>query len=211
MRVQDQNAFPRLRENESDEMSLVVMFARELAAIGQAAVLLLHHMPKDSSTPRGPGVLHGDADTTMTVEGKGAKRRTIRLLKNRNGASDGTITFGIGIETVGRDEDGDAITAAIATEDAGTEVGTIALTRTESELRRLLVDLTTSEGQQLPLEFQDGSKGIAEKRWRDEFDNERLSTSSRKDSRDRAFRRAYKNLRIHGIVGARQGWVWLTD
>lgn len=109
-------AFPGLRENESEDMGHVVVVARGLAAICGSAVLVLHHMPKDGSTPRGHGALNGDADLVLIVEGTGAGLRSMKMSKNRNGPSDATFTFSIVTETLGTDEDGDAITAAIANE-----------------------------------------------------------------------------------------------
>lgn len=109
-------AFPGLKENESDEMGRVVTVARGLTTICDSAVLLLHHLPKDGSTPRGHGSLNGDADLTLIVEGKGNEPRTVSLLKNRNGPSDATFSFTVGTEMFGEDEDGDPIIAAIATE-----------------------------------------------------------------------------------------------
>ena len=116
-------AFPGLKENEPDApdgMGRVVLAVRELAQICDAAVMTLHHMPKDGATPRGHGTLNGDADVTMIVEGSGGQPRIVRLMKNRNGASDATLTFCVRSEALGEDEDGDIITAAIAEETVAT-------------------------------------------------------------------------------------------
>jgi hypothetical protein len=113
-------AFPGLRENDSDEMSRVVQLARELTGICGSAVLLMHHVPKDGGTPRGHGVLNGDADAVLVVEGSAGQPRTVRFGKNRNGASDGSLNFVVRVQTLGSDDDGDPITAVITEEIAAT-------------------------------------------------------------------------------------------
>jgi hypothetical protein len=111
--------FPGLKENEPDApdgMGRVVMVVREITNSYEAAVMTLHHMPKDGATPRGHSTLNGDADVTLVVEGATGQPRLVRLIKNRNGPSDATLTFSIRSEPLGEDEDGDIITAAIAEE-----------------------------------------------------------------------------------------------
>ena len=109
-------AFPGLRENDSDSMGRVVMVARQLA--GEAcrpAVMTVHHVAKDAgTTPRGHGILAGDLDVVVLVEGEKAEVRTIRLGKNRNGSSDASFAFNVEAEDFGEDEDGDLLTAPIA-------------------------------------------------------------------------------------------------
>jgi predicted ATP-dependent serine protease len=109
-------AFPGLRENESDSMGRVVAVARAFAAEEcRPAVVTVHHVAKDAGiTPRGHGVLAGDLDVVVLVQGEKAELRSVALGKNRNGASDATFAFNIEIEDFGKDEDGDLITAPIA-------------------------------------------------------------------------------------------------
>lgn len=109
--------FPGLRENEGEDMGRVVKIARSLGTICGSAVVQVHHVAKDAgTTPRGHGSLNGDADLTALVEGSAQGQRTVSLGKNRNGASDATFAFRIGVETLGIDPDGDVITAPIAEE-----------------------------------------------------------------------------------------------
>jgi hypothetical protein len=89
---------------------------RRLASISGAAVWPLHHLPKDGTTPRGHGSLAGDADIILLIEGSRAETRTIRLGKNRNGASDIVLAFTVEVDELGIDEDGDPITAPVALE-----------------------------------------------------------------------------------------------
>ena len=110
-------AFPGLEENSAEGMGRVVAVSRALARRG-AAVLLIHHGTKaDGATPRGHGLLNGAIDMAMRLLGKdeGGIIRG-RLTKNRNGSCDLDLAFGIDVQEFGIDADGDAITAARASE-----------------------------------------------------------------------------------------------
>ena len=116
-------AFPGLDENDGRSMGRLVKVLRDLGAPAAkwpgAAVVVVHHAAKGGgTTPRGHGVLDGAADVTMRIEvpeDRGAPR-TVTLGKNRNGSSLDGFAFTIRGETLGEDEDGDAITAPVAEE-----------------------------------------------------------------------------------------------
>lgn len=105
-------AFPGLEENSAEAMGRVVAVSRALTKHG-AAVLLIHHDTKaEGGTPRGHSLLNGALDVAIRVvrDDQGVVRG--RLTKNRNGACDLDIAFRISVETIGEDDDGDAMTAA---------------------------------------------------------------------------------------------------
>jgi KaiC/GvpD/RAD55 family RecA-like ATPase len=109
-------AFPGVEENDSGSMGRVVAVARQLAR-GGAAVLLIHHDTKaEGSTPRGHSVLNGALDMALQVKRNNDGIVRCRLTKNRNGSTGIMFAFRIGVEELGRDEDGDPITAAITEE-----------------------------------------------------------------------------------------------
>ena len=132
-------SFPGLRENEAEDMGRVVKIVRDLADICGAAVLTVHHVAKDAgTTPRGHGSLNGDADITILVEGAGKDARSVKLGKNRSGASDAAFAFEIEIEELGTDEDGDPITAPVALEADRQEVPRAASARLNDAARIML-------------------------------------------------------------------------
>jgi hypothetical protein len=111
-------AFPGLEENDAKSMGQVVRVARRLTEYG-AAVILVHHDTKaEGTTPRGHSILNGALDMTLHVKRDGGVIRCT-LRKNRSGTTDRDMAFQIGIEELGRDADGDTITAAVLEELAG--------------------------------------------------------------------------------------------
>jgi hypothetical protein len=108
-------AFPGVEENSAEGMSEVVSFCRGLTR-GGAAVILIHHNAKSGGdSARGSGVLDGALDFRILVtKDDAAGIVTAKVGKNRNGGNDWKPEFKIASRQVGKDEDGDLITAAYA-------------------------------------------------------------------------------------------------
>jgi hypothetical protein len=107
-------------ENDNRSMRQLVDCLRALCG-DRRAVLAVHHSAKagpgneGGSTPRGHGVLNGDADVTLRVARAGKTSISkMELGKNRNGTSSGVMAFDIVAIQLGIDEDGDPITAVVA-------------------------------------------------------------------------------------------------
>ncbi len=109
-------AFPSLDENDARDMGRAVRALRSLSEPSDAAVAVIHHSPKEGNTPRGHGVLNGDADVTMRVEGQDDAVRAVHFGKNRNGASGHAFDFTIDLVELGEDQDGDTIRRPVAVE-----------------------------------------------------------------------------------------------
>jgi KaiC/GvpD/RAD55 family RecA-like ATPase len=109
-------AAPGLRENDASDMGKVTEAARQLAGHG-AAIVLVHHVPKGGDTPRGHSKLNGAADVVMKLDKDGSGNDVwVELTKNRHGPSGPLGGFLIESQIVGKDEDGDPVTAPIAVE-----------------------------------------------------------------------------------------------
>jgi hypothetical protein len=136
-------AFPGLDENDGRSMGRAVRVLRALCS-DRRAVLVVHHGAKagstggaGGSTPRGHGVLNGDADVTLRIDvpEDGAAPRTVLLGKNRNGTALASMAFTIRGHELGTDEDGDPITAPVAVEVEAGETGSAsARQRAEAKL-----------------------------------------------------------------------------
>lgn len=211
--------FPGLRENEAgaEGMGRVVDFARGLIRAASKdnrplAVVLIHHVPKgDASTPRGHGLLHGDADVALALSRDDAGLIRANFTKNRNGPSDGVLAFTIRAVTLGIDDDGDPITAPICEPaDDAAPVGP-RLSMTERNARGILYDLVAAEGVPLPTGSgfpSDTHRGVKMDRWQTEFLARHLSSAKDDEGRKRGFRDVRSKLRDRRCIAMRDEWVW---
>lgn len=110
-------AFPGLDENDARSMGRAVHALRRLTTPKRAVIAVHHGAKGEGKTPRGHGVLDGDADVTMRIEvAEASGIRTVHLGKNRNGVSTVQLSFTLRGHTLGTDDDGDALTTVVAEE-----------------------------------------------------------------------------------------------
>jgi KaiC/GvpD/RAD55 family RecA-like ATPase len=205
-------AFSGIRENEAEDMSIVVRYLRSLTFNG-AAVIVVHHCPKGGDTPRGHSVLNGDADVGLMLTRDG---KTVRgsLTKNRNGPCDMALAFTIRSRFIGTDEDDDAITAPVLDEASDDEPAAKPgpkLNATDAAARQYLVDVLSRAGWPLPPgEYPADTRGVKLDVWRDECLSRGLSTSTSAGERNRTFTTVSKRLLEKRVVACRDGYVWLV-
>jgi len=146
-------AFPGLEENEAKDMGRAVAALRALGEPSGAAVVAIHHAPKEGLTPRGHGILNGACDVTMRVDAPGEEEpdgpRRVTFGKNRNGPSGHAFTFGMELVELGTDADGDTIRRPVAVEIDREETPTPRgrrLTETQEGWLRDLTDMFAEPG-----------------------------------------------------------------
>jgi len=190
-------AFRNLEENDAQSMNQVVHIARSLTCHGAAVVLIHHGTKAEGSTPRGHSVLNGALDVALQLLPADSDRIIRgRLSKNRNGPPDLDIAFRVASEELGRDDDGDAITAAIVDElptgttprQAKLSAGEIAALGTLRDLEKL------------------GS--VLEAEWRTACaDGRSVSGAETLDARQRQFRRVVAQLSRKELIAVADGFV----
>lgn len=178
-------SFRELEENDAAAMNKVVAIARSLTDHGAAVVLIHHGTKAEGSTPRGHSVLNGALDVAVQLlppDTDGIIRG--RLSKNRNGPCDLDIAFRVASEELGRDEDGDPETAAVAAPLApGSAPRGKPMPRAQREALTILQELEA------------GDAPVTEEAWRDAcIDSRRVSQSEERDSRKRTFNIARNKL-----------------
>lgn len=187
-------AFPGLEENSAEGMGRVVAVARSLTKWG-AAVILIHHDTKDGQQglPRGHSLLNGALDVAIHLtKADGVVRG--RLTKNRNGSCERDMAFRIGTRTLGLDDDGEAITAAICHE------------LDEMPDRSVRITPSADAAYSIFLELLDGGEAVTEDEWRKAcVDGRTVKASDKPDSRAKAFKRAVEELTRKNKVHYREG------
>lgn len=116
--VDTQNAScPYIKENATDEMGRLIQGAKNLARLIDGFVMLVAHTGKDTSKgARGSSVQLPAWDCCLEVERRG-KKRSWKAVKVKDAEETPAHHFRLGIIDLGRDEDGDPITTAVAIPD----------------------------------------------------------------------------------------------
>lgn len=179
-------SFPRLDENSAEGMGRVVHVARALTEWG-AAVVLIHHDTKggQQGLPRGHSLLNGALDVSIYLRKEDDGTVHGRLTKNRNGACDGQIAFSIRAVEIGRDEDGDPVTAPRC------------LPLNANALKQAGPRLKPTERAALELvrEMLGGGEEIAVREWRAAaIEDARISVNESRDARRKVADRALSAL-----------------
>lgn len=190
-------AFRDLEENDAQSMNQVVRIARSLTCHGAAVVLIHHGTKAEGSTPRGHSVLNGALDVALQLlPADGERIIRGRLSKNRNGPPDLDIAFRVASEELGRDDDGDAITAAIVDElPAGTAPRRAKLPAGEIAALGILRDMEKR-----------GS--VSEAEWRTACaDGRSVSGAETLDARQRHVRRVVAQLSRKELIAVADGIV----
>jgi len=188
-------AFPGLKENDPDGMGQVVAAARALTTWG-AAVILIHHDTKaGDGLPRGHSILNGALDMALALTREGDVV-TAKPSKNRNGTTETTLAFTIATRPMGKDEDGDTITAAIACE------------MDPDDVPRKSDKLPDSAAAAFAI-FRDLAKdgrAVPDAVWREAcVSGKSVSASEDSESRRKAFKRAVEVLSRRGLVAFHDG------
>ncbi len=189
-------AMPGLEENDAAGMVRVVAIGRALARWG-AAVIFIHHGTKaEGSTPRGHSVFNGALDFSIQVKAadqSGIARGVIR--KNRNGPPDLDIAFRIGSREVGRDVDGEPVTAPICEPCSAREAEPVPRLSPAQLAALDLVD-----------RMADKTGQVAESDWRAAaIEGAEVSASDNRDNRRRAVTRALQDLTRLKLVTVKDG------
>jgi hypothetical protein len=196
-------SFPGLEENSAEGMGRVVSVARRLTEHG-AAVLLIHHDTKaEGSTPRGHSLLNGALDMALQLlkrDETGIIRG--RLTKNRNGTCDIDLAFRIDTRDLGFDEDGDAVTLALAKElPRGTKPPLKRPTESEQAALSVLHELAGPRRSGVPLD--DWKKKCV--------GGQKVSAADNIDSRKKTMRRVIEGLARKGQIEIRNECVYLQN
>lgn len=184
-------SFPGLEENSAEGMGRVVALARRLTKWG-AAVILIHHDTKDGQQglPRGHSLLNGALDVSVHLrKNKSSGAITGTLTKNRNGSCDTGLAFCIKTAEIGKDEDGDPMTAAVCEPTSAPDRDQPSLKPTE---RAALTNI---------LEAMGDEDEIDERTWRAVAQKDtRITMAEKSDSRRRVISEALKGLARKGEI-----------
>lgn len=139
------SAIPGADENTQATMSAVMRYLRRIATETGATVGVVHHVSKASPRePRGNNALFAGVDTSLFVGGS-SSRRTMEVVKQRDGATGKKVAFDLAKQTI-TCEDGTFVTTCVPHLLPGTAAGNekqASRPDTATELLRLANDLAS--------------------------------------------------------------------
>jgi hypothetical protein len=128
-------------ENSGEDVSKVLERVYQLRDQCETSVVIVHHKPKSSATPRGHGSLTGDLETTIEIaradrrDKEGREVRYAKLTKQREGEDGVRWEFVLKQVVLGFDADGDKITSCIVDLPAGSD-GTVEEPEAKGRIRQ---------------------------------------------------------------------------
>ena len=202
-------AAPTADENSSKDMGEILQAAKTLQAITGGLVVLVHHTGKDATRGlRGHSSLFAAMDAAVEVSRDG-DRREWKVAKSKDGADGDAHPFKLHIETLGVDEHGDPVTSCVVMADTNSE-----------DVKR--VKLPQGGNQRLVYEgirnlFKDGisgKPGAPPLRPCIELEAAVIAGAARltcaTDRRATRTREAITGLVARGVLGLKEGFLWLV-
>lgn len=212
-------AMPGADENAGADMGRAVAALDAIQArFAGVAVLAIHHSGKDSSRgARGHSSLTAAVDTALEV--KAGDLRELTIHKARDARTGESLAFDLQPVELGRDEDGDPVTAVVAIE-AGPGLGhrrpPAKLTDGAKLALRLLRELLRKEGTGVAgLDAPAGTLAVRVDRWRSRHKASQCAGAgqdAKSDGAERtAWHRAITSLQAAGIVTISSEWAYCND
>lgn len=203
-------------ENQPADMT---KFIDNLAKVqnGDDRLLIgIHHTPKsDTATLRGHSSLHGACDCEINVHD-----RTIKVVKQRDGADGAEFAFDLAVVELGTDDDGDLVTSCVAVPAAATRPAASGkkLTADEQGWLNDITNMFATPGytqEVVPMQGMPPVIGATRDATRNFFITvgrvgvalDVALTATERSS----MRRMLNRLKDKGKIGIYGNWIWLTE
>lgn len=197
-------------ENSGAEMGLVIDACKALQAAAGGLVLLVHHTGKDLTRGlRGHSSLHAALDAAIEVT-RGDAGRAWKVAKSKEGEDEAAHPFRLEVETIGADDDGDAITSCVVVPDETVQEVKAAKMPAGGNQRLILDALRPL----FKASHDFGKGGGPSVRPCLELEavlpKLRDSLAVEPDRKTERTRQAITGLVSRGVLGLGEGWIWLT-
>lgn len=204
-------AAPGMDENDSKSMGEVISAAKAMQSELGGLVLLVHHTGKDATKGmRGHSSLHAALDAVIEVC-RDNDRREWKMHKAKDGEDGEAHPFRLDVVEVGTDEDGESVTSCVIAPEENAGAAVRRPLPPKSGNQRHILDAL---GEVLKAAKDYGQAGAPIGRpcvqLEDAIEKTRGSLvcdAKRQTERTRA---ALSGLITRGIVGHRDGWIWLV-
>jgi hypothetical protein len=201
-------------ENAAKDQNLVAANLQQIQdELTDIHVALIGHTGKDESRgARGSNAHLGDVDMMVQISvAEGV--RTAAITKINDGVEGVLTRFKVVPVTLGHDEDGDAITTAIVSDEVvPMDRAGLKLNKTQQRAMELLEAALSGDGEPAPTtaKYPKGVRVVPVERWWDHCFMGGLSPAGTKDSAKRTFRRAVNDLIALRRIDVWDARVWIV-
>ncbi|MCK1589126.1 AAA family ATPase [Bradyrhizobium sp. 169] len=204
-------------EDKSKDVNVVLANLRRVEELTTVHIACVGHTGKDEERGhRGSNANLGDVDLMVQISGGEGAVKTATVIKINDGMEGPLTHYKIESALLGTDEDGDAITTAIISDDAAEAAQEAKVKKGLSGTQRRAMELLTrcinDNGRPPPAsqEFPRNVRVVALEEWHTACERGGLSSAEKKEDRDRAFRRAKDDLQTFNRTACLDGLVWLV-
>ncbi|TIL49094.1 AAA family ATPase [Mesorhizobium sp.] len=205
-------------ESKDEDMAAYVRAADAIVDAFGCAVGIVHHCGINDSRPRGHTSLTGAADAQLSVKRDVASNIVVTVEYMKDGPAEATLLSRLEVVELGRDVDGDPITACIVepldaeAEQAAKRKPAAKLSKGNQTALRALGEAILAVGTEAPVSntIPATVKVVTRTQWRDYALRRGLAGEAKERGRRAAFQRAVEDLGISGDIGVSEPFVWLA-
>ncbi|WP_158497197.1 AAA family ATPase [Micavibrio aeruginosavorus] len=198
-------------ENSSEDMGFFIRCCDKIREETGAHVMVIHHSGKDSSRgARGHSSLRAAIDTEIEVS-QDSGVITAQVLKQRDGKLGDQFSFELTPIEIGEDEDGEPITSCVLSPCliAPKEKKLSGQKRRALDiLRNCIIDKGEKRQVRKEMPMVDC---VTLSEYRDYLKREKISSSDKPDSENKAITRAIDQLNNAGITCSYTDYIWIVD
>lgn len=198
-------------ENSAKDMGAFVAAGDQIRHKTGAHVAVIHHATKSSEQIRGSGALLGAADLAVRVAKNPGGGNTATVEAAKDDADGAILGFRLRpVEVLTGAEKAARATCIAEEAEASDARGGSRLSQAPRRALELLHEAMHDTGEPLPpaVPAPPGTRGVREDTWRERVYAGTVSSSTRQDTKRRAFKRAADALIAARCIGFHAGWVW---
>jgi AAA domain len=199
-------------ESSDEDMTAYITAADAIRAAFNCAVVIVHHCGVDGSRPRGHTSLTGAVDAQLAVKRDSGNNVIVTVECMKDGPEGEVIASALEVETVGEDEDGEAITSCVVVP-AKAQPAAKFIPRGAQLAFDLLCEAINDEGTpgRTNSRVPNGVKTVPVSLWKAYFIKGYGTDPDKPDTKRRAFNRAVEKLQEIKAIGVWSDVVWIAS
>jgi hypothetical protein len=201
-------------ESKDEDMAAYIAAADAIREAFQCVVIIVHHCGINGDRPRGHTSLTGAIDTQLAVKRDASCAVIVEVELAKDGPQGDKIVSRLEVVEVGLDEDGEPITSCVVVPSEANGTTPKSASGQAAVALKLLHRAMCDEGVPAPADrnIPTGQKTVVRMdAWKRYCANGIADDWTKRDSKQKAFKRAAQKLQEGGFIGVWGGFVWPTQ